>query len=452
MKIAVVSSDSKAEEVVRQLLSPWHVNFSSLDEADVVVAYKTLKDTRKATVIIPHETAGFHRWLKENNLTTVDTQGKKLKVPATKTLMLTLAPRTQRVYIKSNYSKIADDEPLATRIDDSTFLPPVDIIEEYGLKLSQTLNPRVSSIYRFLTGLPIPYTFAPNRFRDFFMGARKANCDSFLDHLDLDALRYILIRALQEATGELLQKKTWEGRRYACLITHDVDTREGLQRALALKRVEERYDIPSAWFLSTKRYKLESEVISQLANYGEVGAHGTKHDGKLIRLSKEEIVDRLSEAKQILETTVGQDVVGFRAPLLQHNRRIIQAVEEAGYSYDTSIPTWEPMHPTTMGPYGIGTVYPFDINEIIEIPISVPQDHQMLHIFRISAIETIERWLEMKKTIRDLGGIFNILVHPDYELANQEGLNAYEKLLNIIYGDDQVFTAIPSQIFNNKPR
>ena len=137
MKISVVSSDSKAEEVVRQLLSPWHVNFSSLDEADVVVAYKTLKDTGKATVIIPHETAGFHRWLKENNLTAVDTQGKKLKVPATDTLMLTLAPQTQRVYMKSSYPKIADDEPLATRIDDATFLLPVDIIEEFGLKLSR---------------------------------------------------------------------------------------------------------------------------------------------------------------------------------------------------------------------------------------------------------------------------------------------------------------------------
>ena len=447
MKIAVISPDSKAVNVVRQLLSPWHVDFPNLDEADVVVAYKTLKDTGKATVIIPHETAGFHRWLKEYHLTAVDTIRKKLKVPATNTLLLPLAPQTQRFYMKFSYQKITENDTLATQIDDTTFLLPVDIIEEYGLKLSQTLNPRVSSIYRFLTGLPIPYTLAPSKIRDFLFGAGKVGYDdSYLDHLDLDALRYLLLWAIQEVTGEFIRRKTWEGHGYACLLTHDIDTREGLQRALALKRMEERYDVPSAWFLPTDRYKLDSEVILKLANHGEIGAHGTKHDGKLIRLSIEEIVDRLSEAKRILETTVGQDVVGFRAPLLQHNERIIQGLRKAGYSYDASIPTWEPKHPSTISPRGIGTVYPLKMDGIVEIPISLMQDHQMIHVLGMNSRQIVEKWLDMREIIKELGGICTTLVHPDYELASQEGLESYEELLNGINADNQAFVTIPSQI------
>ena len=450
MKIAVVSSNSKAEEVVRQLLLPWAVDFSVPDKADVVVTYKTLKNTGKETIVIPSETKEFHRWVKEKNLKTVDTQGKKLKVPATDILMLNLTPKTQHIYMKSSYSKIADNEPLLTQIDDSTFLLPIDIIKEYSLKLSWTLNPRISSVYRFLTSLPIPYNLVPSRLRDFFFSVGKVNNDHlYLDCLDLDALRYLLIGAFQEAKGKLLQKKSWKGHRYACLLTHDVDTQYGLRRALALKRMEERYDIPSAWFLPTKRYKLESEIILQLANYGEVGAHSTKHDGKLIRLSLKDIVQRLSEAKRILETIVGEDVVGFRAPLLQHNEKIILGLEEAGYSYDTSIPAWEPKHPSTMGPHGIGTVYPLNLYGIIEIPVSVPQDHQMIKILGLNVEQTVKNWLKITEAIKELGGICVFLIHPDYDLANHNNLNLYEELLNFLETDNDASKVNPAELVLN---
>jgi len=446
MKIAVVSPDSKAEEVIRQLLSPWHVNFSSVDEADIVVTYKTLKNTGKATVIIPSETAGFHIWLKENNLSAIDVQKKKLKVPATDTLTLTLTPRTQRLYMKSNYIKI-DDVLTATRIDDSTLLLPVDLIEEYFLKLSQTLNPKISSVYKFLTGLPIPYTLAPSRFRDFFFTMEKVNNNSsYLEHLDLDALRYLLLWALENATGELLNRKTWGGHKCVCLLTHDVDTIEGLKRALALKRVEERYDIPSAWFLPTERYELDSDTIMKLANHGEVGAHDTKHNGRLDRLSIDEIVDRLKKAKRTLKTIVGIDIVGFRSPLLQHNEKIIQSIGKAEYSYDSSIPTWEPKHPSVMEPHGIGTVYPLDLYGIIEVPVSVPQDHQMIRVLGLNARQTVEKWLKIKKMINGLGGLCTFLVHPDYDLANLDNLDEYEEFINILSIDNQIQMMAPKDI------
>lgn len=447
MKIAVVSPDSKAEEAVRQLLSPWLVTFSKLDEANVIVAYETLKEFGKPTVVIPSETIEFHRWFKEKKFQVIEAQGKKIKVPATETIKLTLTPQTKHIYCKFYNSRIVDNESLAMQVDNTTFLLPLDIIEEYNLKLSQTLEPQVSLTYRFLTGLPIPYTLAPSKLRSFLFSAKKGDYEySYTDCLDLDALRYLLVWGIEKAIGEHLQRKTWKGRKYACLITHDVDSQEGLRRALALKRLEERYDIQSAWFLPTEQYRLDSEMLLKLANHGEVGAHGTRHDGKLIRFSRNSLYRQLSKAKYILEDILGLDVVGFRAPLLQHSRMIFEGLFEAGYVYDSSVPSWEPRHPSCMRPYGIGTVYSFDVGEIVEVPVSVPQDHQMIQVLGLSVKQTVEKWLEMKEAVKELGGVCTILVHPDYELASSESLGFYEELLNVISTDDQALITVPSHL------
>jgi peptidoglycan/xylan/chitin deacetylase (PgdA/CDA1 family) len=446
LKIAVISPNDTAEGVVKQLLSPWLVTFSKPDIADVIVTYETLEDAGKPTVMIPSETIEFHRWFKENKLQVIEAWGKKIKVPATETIKLSLTPKTKHFYCKLDNSRIADSESLAMQVDDTTFLLPFDIIEEYGMKLSQTLDPQVSLTYRFLTGLPIPYTLAPSKLRSFLFSARKVrHVYSYLDCLDLDALRYLLVRGIEKAIREHLQRKTWKGHKCACLITHDVDSREGLRRALALKRIEERYDIQSAWFLPTAQYKLDSGVLLKLANHGEVGAHGTRHDGKLIRISKEGIVRRLGEAKRVLENIVGQDIAGFRAPLLQHNGKVFDGLLETGYVYDSSVPTWEPRHPSCMGPYGIGTVYPLDVGGIVEVPVTVPQDHQMIRILGLNPKQTVEKWLEMKDIIKELGGVCTFLMHPDYELA-EISINVYEELVSTVASDDEAFITIPSEI------
>jgi peptidoglycan/xylan/chitin deacetylase (PgdA/CDA1 family) len=446
LNIAVISPNDTAEGVVRQLLSPWLVTFSKPDIADVIVTYETLEDAGKPTVMIPSETIEFHRWFKENKLQVIEAWGKKIKVPATETIKLSLTPKTKHFYCKFDNSRIADNESLEMQVDDTTFLLPLDIIEEYDLKLSQTLDPHVSLTYRFLTGLPIPYTLAPSKLRSFLFSAKRVKHDySYIDCLDLDAFRYLLVRGIEKAIGEHLQRKTWKGHKCACLITHDVDSRRGLQRSLDLKRIEEAYDIPSAWFIPTEEYKLDSGLILKLVNHGEVGAHDTKHDGKLSRLSRKGVVKRLTESRLTLEHIVKQEVVGFRAPLLQINEKIIQALGEAGYNYDTSIPTWEFKHPATMKPHGIETIYPLIINGLIEIPVTLPQDHQFLHVLGLAPKEVVEKWLDAISIIKSLGGLCTFLIHPDYELANAS-VDVYEELVNTIVSDTEAFVTVPSEI------
>jgi hypothetical protein len=118
---------------------------------------------------------------------------------------------------------------------------------------------------------------------------------------------------------------------------------------------------------------------------------------------------------------------------------------DAGYTYDTSIPTWEPKHPDIMKPHGIATTYSLTLNGLTEIPVTVPQDHQLLHVLGLTPKEVIKKWLEMTSIIKNLGGICTFLIHPDYELANLK-LDVYEELVNIIASDNQAWITVPSKI------
>jgi peptidoglycan/xylan/chitin deacetylase (PgdA/CDA1 family) len=259
-------------------------------------------------------------------------------------------------------------------------------------------------------------------------------------------LRFILSSAIEKLSEKKIERKTWNGKKYAFILTHDVDTREGLRKAKKLKKIEHKYDVPSAWYVPSKRYKLDADAINELANHGEVGAHDTKHDGKLNRLSRNALVERLREAKQILENITGEKVEGFRAPLLQHSVKIIQALRDVRYSYDTSVPTWEPRHPNTMNSQGIGTMYPLTLEGVTEIPVTLPQDQQLLHVLGLSPKEVTRKWMKMIDTIKEISGLCTVLMHPDYELADPENLGLYEELLNMIASDSEALVSLPRNI------
>jgi hypothetical protein len=163
-----------------------------------------------------------------------------------------------------------------------------------------------------------------------------------------------------------------------------------------------------------------------------------------VHLPKEKLVKRLSSAKETLERIVQQPINGFRAPVLQHNETILAGISEAGYTYDTSVPTWEPKHPYTMKPHGIGTLYPLNMGGITEVPLTLPQDHQLLNVLGLAPEEVLKTWAIMASAIRDLGGICMFLVHPDYELADGDA-SLYEELVNAIATDPKATITVPSR-------
>jgi peptidoglycan/xylan/chitin deacetylase (PgdA/CDA1 family) len=450
LKVAIASKTSEAAQVIRQLLLPWDVSFTSPDEAEVVIAYKEKPSESNNTIVVPSDSLSFLKWAKDARLRVRSEIGERTCIVVEEKMSLTILPHMLYCYDEHARSTSGSGISTHVKIKENLAILTLDVINEYTHILKRTLNAKGSRIYRVSTGLPIPYSIAPKQIRGLLMKGHKESKDlTFKDRLPLDAIRFILLRAMEKLSKKKISRKAWNQKRFACVITHDVETRDGLQKAGRFIRLEEKYNVPSAWYVPSKHYRLDLEKIRELANHGEVGAHDTKHDGKLNRLPKQKIVERLKEAKQTLEEAAHCSIMGFRAPLLQHNCDIIQALHESGYAYDTSIPTWEPKHPFTMRPHGIGTIYPLTLNGIIEIPVTMPQDHQMIHSLGISPRGTVEAWAKLMKETEAIGGLCVLLTHPDYELANPENLGTYEDLLNIITSNSGAYVALPKNLVKN---
>jgi len=448
LKIAV-QGRVEDRNVIQELLSPWDVSFTSLDDAEIVIVYKEKPLENNKTIVIPSGSTNFTEWIRAIKSRVVQKVGEPILIDVSSQTVLTITPRV--IYSYDGLVKLASKNivPMETTLNENLVVLTLDVVKEFNRILDETLNAKPSTLYRLFTGLPIPYSIAPKRFRDLFMRSREGKENlTFLDKLPLDALRFILVRAIEKLLKKKVHRKLWNGKKYALMITHDVDTSKGLRRAKKLKKIEHKYDVPSAWYLPSKRYKLDSEVLKELVNHGEIGVHGIEHNGKLNRLPINKLIEKFSEAKQTLERIIGERIEGFRAPLLQHNIKILQALRDTGYVYDTSIPTWEPRHSATMKEHGIGTIYPLTLEGITEIPVTLPQDHQLLCVLGLNSKEVIQKWMNIINAIKEIGALCIILMHPEYELADPETLSIYEELLNIIVSDKEVLVSLPKTLIS----
>ena len=446
LKLAFLGKESDSE-IIHRLLSPWEVSFANQEEADIIISYKgELPETDK-TIVIPSDSPEFAACACKLNLRFEKKTEKRVLVDAERQTSLSISPKVFYHYEKLGEMVTNSIPETSLKIDQKVVLLTMDILEEHRRIWNTAFNKEVSKAYRLLTGLPLLYNLTPRQLKDSFMKTKKKPGRLTLnDKLPLDALRLILVGAIEKMSGKKLKQKEWSGKRIAYAITHDVDTSEGFQKAKRLKRLEEKYDLPSAWYIPTKQYALQRETVLELANHGEIGTHDTKHDGKLIGQPEKAMATRLRESRLRLENILGSPILGFRAPLLQHSLGIVNAAKKAGYKYDTSVPTWEPRHPTTMSAHGIGTTYPLNVNGLCEIPLTLPQDHQLLSVLGLTPKETVETWIDLKRTIMKVGGICTVLVHPDHKLADLENLRYYETLLNDVATDNSSWVTLPAAI------
>lgn len=446
LRIGIQAKASDAR-VLKELLSPWYISFRSPNQAEIVIAYDCEEATVNKDIVVPNEKPAFHDMLRKRKLTLERRfLSARVQVPVSKQTALTVLPEIHYDYVRPSAS-IKEDSSAEFILSEESSLLKLDVVKEYRRIVDPVLNPKSSALYRLLTSLPIRYDVAPKRIRDLVMrGKRDERNLHYCDKLPLDALRFILANAVERISGMRLPRKTWKEKKSCCIVTHDVDTKQGLARARPIKKLEERYCIESAWYVPTKHYSLDSATVRDLANYGEVGVHGARHSGNLINLPSKKLFQLLYEAKQLLEEVLGSSVKGFRSPLLQHNSTIFEQLKKADYSYDTSVPTWEPKHPQTMGPFGTGTVFPLVLNNLVEIPVSTVQDHQLLYVLGLTAKETLSEWLSFMTIIKEIGGCSVLLSHPEYGLFDSENISIYEDFLGYISSDIDQWITTPAKI------
>jgi hypothetical protein len=442
-----ITGESGDSEALRELLSRLDVSFTTPEQAEVeVVCGQRPSETRKS-VVVPRDRIEFVNWARDIKLNMMRVQRERVPVAISSQATLNITPLKFYSYCGLSNSKFVGADASQIRLNDDLVVLKFDIVYEYYKILRETLEARSAFTYRLLTGLPLPYNLAPKGIRDLLMTENDRRLDLLPSEcLPLDALRFVIAHALENLSNKRLVRKRWNGKRYSCALTHDVDTLEGLRNAGAIKKLEEKYDVPSAWFIPSRDYKLHDGIVRPLANHGEIGAHDTKHDGKLFFLSKQKLVKRLCEAKCTLERIADCSIEGFRAPLLQHSLPILEGIQEAGYKYDSSIPAWEPKHPRTMRPHGLGTVYPMHFGNIVEIPITLVQDHQMLSVLGLKPREAIARWLSAMALIKELNGCCVFLSHPEYKILDRDNLSLYEELLTTVVSDGEAWLSTPNHL------
>ncbi len=80
-----------------------------------------------------------------------------------------------------------------------------------------------------------------------------------------------------------------KGKKFALVLTHDVESRAGLQKCRSLMQLEQDLGFRSSFnFIPEGSYRVTAELREELtANGFEVGIHDLKHDGHLFASHRE---------------------------------------------------------------------------------------------------------------------------------------------------------------------
>jgi len=203
----------------------------------------------------------------------------------------------------------------------------------------------------------------------------------------------------------------WPGwpddKRFAVVLTHDVEGSKGVSRVEHLMNLERKHGFHSSFnFVPEGEYRVSDAVREMLARNGfEVGIHGLEHDGKLYS-SKTNFA---AKASRIREYRRRWNASGFRSPLMQHKLGWLHAL---GVEYDSSTFDTDPFEPESDG---MGTVFPFWVpgpsgSGYVELPYTLVQDFNLFMVLR----EKNDVWKQKIDWIAEHGGMVLLNTHPDY--------------------------------------
>jgi peptidoglycan/xylan/chitin deacetylase (PgdA/CDA1 family) len=199
-----------------------------------------------------------------------------------------------------------------------------------------------------------------------------------------------------------------EGKKFALVLTHDVDTAAGQENCIKLKDLEQRLGFRSSFNFVPERYDVSAELFEDLRENGfEIGVHGLNHDGKLYN-SRRIFLERAAKINRYLKEW---GAVGFRSPAMHHN---LEWIHDLNIEYDCSTFDTDPFEPQSDG---VGTIFPFYIagsngsGGYFELPYTLPQDFT---VFVLLKQKNIDIWKKKLDWIVENGGMALINTHPDY--------------------------------------
>jgi peptidoglycan/xylan/chitin deacetylase (PgdA/CDA1 family) len=187
----------------------------------------------------------------------------------------------------------------------------------------------------------------------------------------------------------------------ALLLTHDVESAEGLRLCPDIADLEEERGFRSSFNIVGRWYPIDRGVVSELRDRGfEIGVHGLYHNRSMFQ-SRESFEEQQPELEEIVRALGAS---GFRSPA---THRVYEWLAELPVDYDCSIPHSDPFEPQ---PGGCCTVWPFFVGRVVELPYTLPQDHTLFTLLRHQSPVI---WLQQLDRIATMHGLAQVLSHPD---------------------------------------
>jgi peptidoglycan/xylan/chitin deacetylase (PgdA/CDA1 family) len=221
--------------------------------------------------------------------------------------------------------------------------------------------------------------------------------------------------------------------RFAAILTHDVEGPAGVKNIHNVLEVEQRHGFVSSWNFVAEWYSFDRGIFRELEGAGcEIGLHGLRHDGHLFS-SRANFERQLPALRRYFDEW---GAVGFRSPATHRNA---DWMPELGCLYDSSFPDTDPFEPQAGG---CCSIFPFFLGDLVELPITLVQDHTLWEILRSDSIST---WVHKSKWIIEHSGLINLILHPDYALA-RERLALYEEFLVFLKEQTHGWHALPRDV------
>ena len=194
-----------------------------------------------------------------------------------------------------------------------------------------------------------------------------------------------------------------DGRSWALVLTHDVETDAGHRDMDLLRGLERERGYRSSWNFVALRYRVDDDMVRSLQDEGcEVGVHGLRHDGRDLG-STRLMEKRLPAIRSYAERW---NAVGFRSPGTQREWELMPRL---GFDYDSSYSDTDPYEPQ---PGGCCTYLPYLNEGMVELPITLPQDHTLFAI-----LQTLRRGRMAPQGASPSRAEWRwslVLTHPDY--------------------------------------
>lgn len=236
-----------------------------------------------------------------------------------------------------------------------------------------------------------------------------------------------------------------DGKKFALVLTHDVDTQQGHDSAHLLADIEERLGFRSSFNFVAEDLKISDSLINNLKARGfEIGVHSIHHKNPFI--SREHFQNLAVKINHYLKEW---HAVGFRSPSMYHN---LDMLHDLDIEYDASTFDTDPFEPQ---PDGVGTIFPFWVAGdngrpgYVELPYTLPQDFLL---FILMQEKTIDIWKKKLDWIAANGGMALFISHPDYLDFNSS--KHYEKYPTRYYEDflNYIKTKYKDQYWHVLPR